>query len=95
MSKKPPYKSLAAVWGDGEVIVELNLDEEQWDRIVRGDRVEIEGRGYWYDGDWFQDIWRFNSGCELIVSYGQPSIGDFSGEGYVGSIDEVLISEDK
>ncbi|WP_063979925.1 hypothetical protein [Bradyrhizobium sp.] len=26
----------------------------------------------------------------MIVWYGQPSIGDFSGQGYVGSIEEVL-----
>jgi hypothetical protein len=98
MSKKPPYKSLAANWGNGEVIVELSLDKDQWDRIVRGDRFKIKGRGYWYDGEWFQDIWDFNSGlhdAELIVWYGQPSISDFSGQGYVGPINDVLISGGK
>jgi hypothetical protein len=51
--------------------------------------------GYWYDGDWFQDIWDFNSGLyddELIVRYGQPSVGEFSGQGYIGSISGVLIN---
>ncbi len=61
MSKKTPYKTLAATWGNDEVIVELTLDKVQWDRIVRGDRVEIQGGAYWYDGDWFQDIcWHFS-----------------------------------
>lgn len=83
-SGEKPYKTLAATWGDDEVIVELTLDKDQWDRLVRGDRVEIQGGGYWYDGDWFQDIWDFNSGlddAELIIRYGQPSVGDFSGQG--------------
>jgi hypothetical protein len=55
-------------------------NKDQWDRIVREDDVEIQGSGYSYDGDWFQDIWDFNSGlygADLIVWYGQPSIGDF------------------
>lgn len=94
MSKKPHYKSLAATWGDGDVIVELNLTKAQWDRIVRGDYVQIKGQGYRYDGDNFQDIWDFNSGGgdELVIRYGQPSIGDFSGEGYVGPISGVSIN---
>jgi hypothetical protein len=46
MSKKKPYKTLVATWSDGEVIVELNLNKDQWDRIVRGDDVEIQGSGY-------------------------------------------------
>jgi hypothetical protein len=97
MSKKQPHKSLAATWGDGEVFVELSLTKAQWDRIVRGDYVQIKGQGYWYDGDKFQDIWDFNSGHgdKLVIRYGQPSVGDFSGEGYIGSIDDVLISADK
>jgi hypothetical protein len=94
MSRKPPHKSLGATWG--EVFVELSLTKAQWDRIARGDYVQIKGRGYWYDGDKFQDIWDFNSGRhELVIRYGQPSVGDFSGEGYIGSIDDVLISADK
>ena len=96
MSKKAPYKTLVATWGNDEVIVELNLEKDQWAKIVRGDRVEIQGRGYWYDGDEFQDIWDFNSGlhdAELIVQYGQTSIGDFSGQGYIGPISDVLINE--
>lgn len=95
--KKLPYKPLVATWGDGEVVVELSLDKDQWDRIARGDRVEINGEGYWYDGDEFQDIWEFNSGqydAELIIRYGQPSIGDFSGQGYIGSIRDVLVGAD-
>ena len=96
MSKKKPYKSLVATWGDGEVIVALNLNKDQWDRIVRGEDVEIQGSGYSYDGDWLQDIWDFNSGLygtDLIVWYGQPSIGDFSGQGYIGPISSVLLNE--
>jgi hypothetical protein len=97
MSKKTPYKTLVATWGNEEVIVELSLDREQWDRIVRGNHVEVEGGGYWYDGDRFKDIWDFNSGldgAELIVWYGQPSIGDFSGQGYIGPISDVLVDRD-
>ena len=95
MSKKKPYKTLVATWDDDEVIVELNLNKDQWERIVRGDRVEIEGSGYSYDVSWFQDTWDFNSGLydtDLIVWYGQPSTGDFSGQGYIGPISSVLIN---
>lgn len=90
---KASYKAFAATWGNGEVMVELAVSKDQWDRIARGDRVEFKGRGYWYDGDWFQDIWHFN--CphgELIIRYGQPNDGDFSGEGYNGPISSVMVN---
>ncbi|QOG18173.1 MULTISPECIES: hypothetical protein [Bradyrhizobium] len=86
------YKVFAATWGNGEVMVELEVSKDQWDRIARGDRVEFKGRGYWYDGDWFQDIWDFN--CphgELTIRYGQPNDGDFSGEGCTGPISSVVV----
>lgn len=93
MSKKTVHKLLVATWGDGEVVVELSLNKNQWERIARGDHVEIKGQGYWYDGDSFQDIWEFNGAYdELVICYGQPSIGDFSGQGYIGSISDVLSS---
>ena len=30
MSKKAPYITLVATWGNDEVIVELTLDKDQW-----------------------------------------------------------------
>lgn len=88
------YKTLAAIWGNDEVRVELRLDKDQWERISRGEYMKIDGEGYWYDGDWFKDIWEFNKDLrrqELIIWYGQPSEGDFSGQGYVGPIDDLVV----
>jgi hypothetical protein len=90
---KPAYKTLTVAWGNGgEVCVELPVSKTQWDQIVRGDEVTIKGTGYWYDGDFFMDVWNFSGGLEgkLEVCYGQPSVGDYSGQGFLGAPKDVL-----
>ncbi|WMT71082.1 hypothetical protein [Bradyrhizobium sp. Ash2021] len=90
---KAPYKIFSISWGNGgEVCVELSVSKAQWDRIVRGDTISIKGEGYGYDGDWFKDIWNFSGGLDgnLEVCYGQPSIGDYSGQGFVGAPRDAL-----
>jgi hypothetical protein len=90
---KPAYKTLTSAWGNGgEVCVELPVNKKQWDRIVRGDQVTIKGAGYWYDGDLFEDIWYFSGGLEgkLEVRYGQPAVGDYSAQGFLGTLKDAL-----
>jgi hypothetical protein len=84
---------LAASWGY-DVYVELDVSQEDWARIVAGDKVTIQGEGYDYEGETFLDFWDFSGGIDgqLEVRYGSEEEGDFSGQGFIGSIRESLKS---
>jgi hypothetical protein len=88
-SRKPvaPFKKLRVVWGNDDVIVELTVTKSQWARIKNGDDVRINGKGYWYEGERFQDTWYFSGGLdgELRVCY------DDGGEGFIGSPRDALM----
>jgi hypothetical protein len=70
------------------------VTQRNWRRIVRGDRLTLRGRGYYYDGQFNWDFWHFAGGIagELRVSHGSPKDRDYSGEGYVGRARDVLIA---
>jgi hypothetical protein len=77
-------RELIVSWGDG-VVVRLRPSEANWAKIDKGQRVEIEGGGYSYEGETFLDVWSFN--CDgpgtLRVSYDD-------GDGFVGCISDAL-----
>jgi hypothetical protein len=89
---KTSFKQFRIWWGNGDVCVELPVTKSQWEKIGRGQNVTIRGKGYWYEGEWFEDIWHFSGGLdgELEVCYGQPSEGDYSGQGFVGRPRDAL-----
>lgn len=58
-----PFRKLQAPWGYG-ARVELSLTKSQWEKIIRGDKMFIEGEGYWYEGEFFQDNWYFSGGLD-------------------------------
>lgn len=78
-------KELRVCWGDGAVSVGLRLSEEEWLQVKSGKRLGRRGRGYWYEGDRFQDHWYFNfeEAGSLRVTY------DGGGDGFIGSIDDA------
>jgi hypothetical protein len=77
----------SVTWGSGDVCVELPVTQSQWEEIKRGDDVTVRGKGYWYEGERFQDTWYFSGGLdgELRVGY------DDGGEGFIGSPRDALI----
>ena len=52
----------------------------------------MRGSGYRYEGDFYRDYWYLSGGIngELIVRYGSPKDGDYSGRGFIGTIREAL-----
>ncbi len=66
----------------------IELDSEQWNRVLGGEPLSIEGEGYCYEESFFQDYWMFGGGLDgkLEVSY-----GDGGGQGFVGSLRDANI----
>jgi hypothetical protein len=60
-------------------------------KISKGERVTIRGKGYYYEGEFFWDIWDFSGGIdgELRVRYGSPKDGDY-GDGFVGKLRDAV-----
>ena len=92
-----PNKSAAhliASWGY-EIDVELYVPEDDWTRILNGEKITIRGDGYAYEGQFYWDYWDFSGGLngELRIRYGSPDEEDDSAEGFVGSIREVLVKD--
>ncbi|MGM0983300.1 MAG: hypothetical protein ACQEXG_07705 [Pseudomonadota bacterium] len=73
----------------------LELTDSQWESILSGKPLEIEGDGYAYDGEFFTDIWSFSGGVDgyLVVNYrlDDGEVMD-EGVGYQGSLSGALIS---
>ncbi len=74
-------------WGGGDVVVELDINIADWLEIVCSEEVTLDGEGYSYYGEPFQDRWHFSGGLEgdLQVTYDScVSPGD-PGDGWLGS----------
>jgi hypothetical protein len=89
-----PISRFTVRWGY-DVTVDLLVSKRNWLKIIRGDRLTIRGRGYYYEGDFFWDYWDFSGGIdgELIVRYGRAKDGDYSGQGFVGTPREALVEQ--
>ena len=91
--KNEPAAFLSVVWPNGDVFVDIAVSRRNWSRIVRGQAVTIRGKGDWYEGRFFWDYWDFSDGLDgtLIVRYGSPKNGDYSGQGFIGTPREALM----
>lgn len=91
---KGPAARLSVSWGY-DVTVELVVSKRNWSKIMRGHDLTIRGSGYYYEGDFFWDFWDFAGGIdgELIVRYGSPKDGDYSGQGFIGTLRDALVEE--
>jgi hypothetical protein len=78
---------LSVSWAGGDVTVELSISKQNWSKILRGESLAIRGKGYRYEGEFFWDYWYFSGGIdgELIVCFGSPKDGDYSGQGFIGT----------
>jgi hypothetical protein len=83
---------LSVGWGY-DVKVDLQVSQRNWSKISKGKKVTIRGKGYYYEGEFFWDYWDFSGGIdgELEVRSGSPKDGDYSGQGFVGSVREALV----
>ena len=82
---------LAAAWGY-DVDVEITLTPRNWAKVQAGQPFSLRGKGYDHEGQFFWDYWDFSGGPagELIVRYGSPKDGDYSAQGWVGTVKEAL-----
>jgi hypothetical protein len=92
MKPKESAAHLSVSWGY-DVDVELHVSKCNWKKIMKGQNVTIRGKGYYYEGEFFWDYWDFSGGIdgELRVRYGSPRVGDYSGEGFIGTMREAMV----
>jgi hypothetical protein len=75
-------------WGN-DVMVSIHLTPRNWAKVKAGKVLQIRGRGYYYEGEFFRDYWYFEGGHEgaLVVH-----IGD-GGTGFDGRLNDAEIQE--
>jgi len=69
----------------------ITLSPDQWSEVKSGEGLGVEGDGYYYEGEFFEDFWNFGSAEEaysLEVSYGHDG-----GTGYIGSLSDATVEE--
>jgi len=69
----------------------ITLTPNQWSDVKSGEGLGVEGDGYYYEGDFFEDFWNFGSAEDsysLEVSYGHDG-----GTGYIGSLSDATVEE--
>ena len=74
----------------------LTLTDKEWSTIKNGDLLLIKGEGYHYEGEFFQDYWKFGGGLDgsLVVTYCVDGGGDIdAGTGFDGSLADATIQE--
>jgi hypothetical protein len=66
----------------------IRLTPHNWRLVKSGKPLNIRGKGYRYDGEFFWDYWRFSGGLDgaLTVAY-----GDGGGVGFVGKLSGAKI----
>jgi len=64
-------------WGN-EVETSVHLTPRNWAKVKAGKPLQVHGKGYWYEGERFQDYWNFSGGT-LVVTYGDEGAGGFDG----------------
>ena len=83
---------LTVSWDDDGVEVDLEVPPHTWARIVSGEKATLPGKGYSYEGEWFQDHWHFSGGLDgdLEVTYESSDSESTSGTGIVCSLEDAV-----
>jgi len=81
------HRRLSLWIADDAAEVSLELGEEDWRRILKGEKLIRAGQGYNYEGDEFSDTWCFNSRGPLTLEIGY----DDSGVAFDGSLSSAMI----
>jgi hypothetical protein len=68
----------------------ITLSPRDWAKVKAGEELDIDGKGYHYEGEFFWDYWHFGGGLqgELVVNYGNDSA-----QGFVGKLNDARIDE--
>lgn len=85
---------LEASWCYDDAIARIRIRPEDWLEIAGGDWVDLQGQNYSYEGSRYRTVWSFNR-CqrgEVTVSYWALRSDGDSGDGYEGSIEDLIIS---
>jgi hypothetical protein len=92
MSAEAPA-CLSVSWGY-DVTVYLQVSRRNWSKIIKGKKITVRGKGYYYEGDFFWDYWDFSGGIDgkLEVRYGSPKDGYYDGQGFTGRLQEALVN---
>jgi hypothetical protein len=69
---------------------EVTITPEEWAAVMSGDAMTIDGAGYVYENQHFQDRWHFSGGYHgnLLVTYGEDG-----GTGVDCSLSDATIVE--
>lgn len=64
-------------WGNDDVEATIRFTPPNWSKVKAGKPLHIRGKGYWYEGERYQDWWNFAGGTdgELLVEYGDGAVG--------------------
>ena len=84
---QPPYRRLRLWVADGSDEAVLELPQKEWCAVLHGDRLTRSGQGYCYEGEAFQDEWRFNASGLLTLEIGY----DDGGAAFIGDLTEATI----
>ncbi|MDW3206931.1 MAG: hypothetical protein R8L07_15445 [Alphaproteobacteria bacterium] len=87
---------LGAWWGDDDVYVELLLSQKELNHLLATGELTKQGNGYSYEGEEFQDVWRFTGGLNGLVRISYASVSDSGdeGDGYIGKPCDLIIEEE-
>jgi hypothetical protein len=85
---------LEARWSDDAAVARIWIDPDDWMHIAEGERVDLEGNRYNYEGAAYFTCWKFN--CrkrgEVLVAYASTKNPETGGEGYEGGIKSLVQS---
>lgn len=81
--------TISVSWGN-DVEVSIRLTPRNWASIKAGKTLQIRGKGYKHEGEFFWDHWDFSGGLygSLVVTYGEEG-----GVGFDGLLADAVIKE--
>lgn len=93
---KSPAAVISVSWGN-DVDVSIKLTPRNWKNVQRGKPLQLRGKGYYYDGEFFRDYWSFGGGLDgtLSVCYGEDASVGFEGTLRAARIEEKFSPETK
>src|SRR5258708_22443550 len=73
-----------------DVDVSIKLTPRNWKAVQSGKTLQLRGKGYYYEGEFFRDYWSFGGGLDgsLSVCYGEDAA-----VGFEGTVSDARIQE--
>ena len=85
---------LLTSWADKSVVARCSVDADDWIKVAEGEKLDLDGSSYSYEGGRYSTYWRFNSPTkgEVLVHYSSTKGDSDGGEGYIGGIESLIDS---